>query len=141
MEQIHITFDSKEAEKKLLADKDFVIAASNLIKLASNINGRVGAEVMQNFGGGKENNQIKKIARDIESILNDFEGGITEKEETIINLADYILQRAEMAVKNFAKELDKNITGKMKWYEENNRPDNATTCKLILDDMRAKVSA
>ena len=45
MEQVHITFDSKEAEEKLMADKNFSIAMANLIELASNINGRVGAEV------------------------------------------------------------------------------------------------
>src|SRR5690606_1598948 len=45
MKQIHITFDSKEAEEKLLADKEFVSAMTNLINLASNISSRVGAEV------------------------------------------------------------------------------------------------
>ena len=47
MQEIHITFDSKEAEEKLMADKNFSIAMANLIELASNINGRVGAEVIK----------------------------------------------------------------------------------------------
>lgn len=85
-------------------------------------------------------NQIQKIGRDIEGILNDFEGGITEKEETIINLATYILERANTAIKNFTNEIYKDIEKKKKWYEENNRPDNATTCQLIMDEIWQKVA-
>lgn len=45
MKPIHITFDSKEAEEKLLADKEFVSAMTKLINFASNISSRVEAEV------------------------------------------------------------------------------------------------
>ena len=47
MKQIHITFDSKEAEEKLLADDKFVKALTSLFTLVDNISSRVGAEVMQ----------------------------------------------------------------------------------------------
>ena len=45
MKQVHITFNSKEAEEKLLADEKFVKALTSLITLADNISSRVGAEV------------------------------------------------------------------------------------------------
>lgn len=54
MKEIHITFDNKEAEEKLLADEKFVKALTSLYTLADNISSRVGAEVMA------ENNDLKK---------------------------------------------------------------------------------
>ena len=81
-------------------------------------------------------NQIQKMGNDIEGMLNDFEGGITEKEKTIIDILDYIVQRAEATVNNFKKELSKSLIGRIKFYKENNRPDNASTLEILLRDMQ-----
>lgn len=53
MNQLNITFGSKEAEEKLLADEKFVKALTSLITLAENITSVVEAEVME------ANNDIK----------------------------------------------------------------------------------
>lgn len=44
--------------------------------------------------------QIEKVQQDIEGMLNDFESGETEKEETIVLLRNYVYDRCECAVKN-----------------------------------------
>ena len=84
----------------------------------------------------KTKNQIQKMGNDIEGMLNDFEGGITEKEKTIIDILDYLVQRAEATVNNFKKELSKSLNGRIKFYKENNRPDNASTLEILLRDMQ-----
>lgn len=45
--------------------------------------------------------QIEKVQQDIEGMLNDFESGITEKDETIVLLRNYIYERSDQAVKNY----------------------------------------
>ena len=44
--------------------------------------------------------QVKKVCKDIEGFINDFEGGITEKEETIVGIANYVYDRVEQAFEN-----------------------------------------
>ena len=67
MKEIHITFDSKEAEQKLLADEKFVKALTSLITLADNINSRVGAEVMA------ANNELKmKVEEQCSDCIHNF---------------------------------------------------------------------
>lgn len=67
MKEIHITFDSKEAEEKLLADDKFVKALTSLITLADNISSRVGAEVMA------ANNDLKiKVKEQCSDCVHNF---------------------------------------------------------------------
>lgn len=67
MKEIHITFDSKEVEQKLLADEKFVKALTSLITLADNINSRVGAEVMA------ANNELKmKVEEQCSDCIHNF---------------------------------------------------------------------
>jgi hypothetical protein len=58
MKEIHVTFDSKKAKDKLLADEKFVKALTSLYTLADNINGRVEAEIME------ANNDIKQKVKE-----------------------------------------------------------------------------
>lgn len=53
MKEIHITFDSKEAEEKLLADEKFVKALTSLYTLTDNISSRVEAEVIPKIAEDK----------------------------------------------------------------------------------------
>ena len=62
MQEIHITFDSKEAEEKLLADEKFVKAMNKLICLAHNMNNRVqlNISIKTDCGKGKKNERYRK---------------------------------------------------------------------------------
>jgi hypothetical protein len=45
-------------------------------------------------------NQKLKLENDIEAILNDYDNLFIDKNETIVKLCEYVVERAEMAVKN-----------------------------------------
>jgi len=44
--------------------------------------------------------QLKRLENDIAGFINDFENGITEKENTIRDICYYIIERCQVAVKN-----------------------------------------
>src|SRR5574343_1339542 len=82
----------------------------------------------------KTKNQIKKMGNDIEEILNDFEGGITEKEETIINIIDYILERVEVAVSNYRRDFENFDKVMEREIEKNCLPVEAQVGKNLAEE-------
>ena len=53
--------------------------------------------------------QLDRLVNEIEGRLNDFEGGVTEKDGTIKSFASFIYECAENAVNNALAEHDKEI--------------------------------
>lgn len=49
--------------------------------------------------------QLDRLVNEIEGRLNDFENGITEKDETIKSFVNLVYDCAENAVKNYEPEL------------------------------------
>ena len=92
MTQVHITFDSKEAEEKLLADKKFVTAMTNLINLAENMNSRVGAEVSENTAAKKQAFYVKAKIQSKEDLKCVF---ITDH---VVHLGDLPINEIEHAI-------------------------------------------
>lgn len=67
--------------------------------------------------------QIEIIQQDIEGMLNDFEGGISEKNKTIVLLRNYIYDRTETALQNYitkqAIQVDEKVIVKLSEYIDN----------------------
>ena len=53
--------------------------------------------------------QLDRLVNEIEGRLNDFEGGISEKDETIKSFASFIYECAANAVNNALAEHDREI--------------------------------
>ena len=58
--------------------------------------------------------QLNQLSNDLEGYLNDFEAGITDKEDTISGLVDYVLKRVEISNNFKLNEIVRKLKGKIK---------------------------
>jgi len=59
--------------------------------------------------------QIDKLAYDIEGYINDFESGVTDKEEAIKALCYYVVERVKTAVESKEKEIMTDVKQRYDW--------------------------
>lgn len=85
--------------------------------------------------------QLDRLVQEIEGRLNDYEGGISEKDETIKSFAFFVGECAKNAVTNALAEykseiislIDEMIEDKKKYYEKSNYSDRMV-CMLCIED-------
>lgn len=103
MIQIHITFENKKAEKKLLADKKFMSTVEKIITLAANNSNRVQPEV------------IPKIAEYLDKLIKEYLQILKTdryKEDAIFNVDEYCadMQKVTEDLMRLKKRIENNFT-------------------------------
>ena len=80
--------------------------------------------------------QLDRLVNEIEGRLNDFEGGVTEKDGTIKSFASFIYECAENAVNNALAEHDKEIISLIDDIIANERKQNY---EIALTELKEKI--
>ena len=83
--------------------------------------------------------QLDRLVNEIEGRLNDFEGGVTEKDGTIKSFASFIYECAENAVNNALAEHDKEIISLINGYLQDSDEIIKPQTYRILTELKEKI--